>query len=130
MNNKKCVDILNDLLNKINVKGFSFIYEDDYLSIRIPISNDASEYYCFDYCLIGSWVNLNEVFDNKSLYNMWSIEYIINCVLETRKVGNNLGHNTDYLGINDIGVDFLKCLKYCNSLEELKLKLSLRGYDL
>ena len=47
----KDAEILNGLLNRAGVKGFSFIYEDNYLSIRIPRSNDMLEYYYF-ICII------------------------------------------------------------------------------
>ena len=126
----KDAEILNCLLNKIGVKGFSFIYEDNYLSIRIPRSNDMIEYYYFDYCLVGTWLNLNDFFNNNSLRDTWSIEHIINCVLETRNADNNLSYSADYLNINNTGLDFLRCLTDSGSLDELKLRLQIMGYDI
>lgn len=122
----KDIEILNGLLNKIGVKGFSFIYEDNYLSIRIPRSNDMLEYYYFDYCLIGTWLHLNDLFNDNS--DIWSIEHIINCVLETHNADNNLSYSADYLNINNTGIDFLRCLVDSGSLEELELKLAIQGY--
>ena len=122
----KDAEILNGLLNRAGVKGFSFIYEDNYLSIRIPRSNDMIEYYYFDYCLIGTWLNLNDLFNDNS--DIWSIEHIINCVLETHNADNNLSYSADYLNINNTGIYFLRCLADSCSMEELELKLAIQGY--
>ena len=116
MNND--VEFLNNLLDKIGVKGFSFFHK-YYLSIKIP------NYNYHDYCLIGCWSNLNDLFKNGQRI---SINYIIQNIIKTHAANDNLGHTANYLGINDTGLDFLRCFVDSSSSKELKLKLSIIGY--
>ena len=121
----KDAEILNGLLNKIGVKGFSFFRTEYYLTIKIPNYNYS------DYCLIGCWFSLDDLFINSRTSHFCGgqgVEYIIQKIIKTHSVNNNLGNTADFLNINKTGLDFLKCLIDCDSLEELEIKLTLLGY--
>ena len=121
------IKILNNLLNKIGVKGFSFCCTEYYLTIKIP------DYNYPDYCLIGCWFSLDDLFMNAMISHTCGghgVEYIIQNIIKTHKFNNNLGNTADYLNINDTGLEFLKCLINSSSMNNLILKLQLMGYEI
>jgi hypothetical protein len=120
------IKILNNLLDNIGVKGFSFIHKKYYLTIKIP------DYNYPDYCLIGCWFGLDDLFKHARISHSCGghgVEYIIQNIIKTHSVNSNLGYAADYLNINDTGLDFLKCLINSSSMTNLLLKLQLMGYE-
>ena len=81
----KDIEFLNGLLNKIGVKGFSFIYENDYLTIKIPLCKNYRSYHIYG---VGTWYSLNDLFNNNNyfshnVYNVRCIKGLINRISET-----------------------------------------------
>ena len=121
------IKILNNLLDKIGVKGFSFINTEYYLTIKIPNYNYP------DYCLFGYWFSLDDLFMNARISHFCGgqgVEDIIQTIIKTHSVNNNLGCTADFLNINDTGLVFLKCLIDSSSMNHLILKLQLMGYEI
>ena len=121
------IKILNNILDKIGVKGFSFMDKKFYLTIKIP------DYNFPDYTLIGCWYSLNDLFkyaDDSHNLGGQGVEYIIQNIIKTHNANNNLGYSADYLNINDTGLVFLKCLISSSSMTNLILKLQLMGYKI
>ena len=127
MNNKECIDILNDIINNMGVEGFWFETESRTNSIAICIPHRKINLYNIR-SGFGHWKSMDEMF-----MDMYSndIRFILERIERIRKDMNCMGdYMFDYLSINDIGVDFLKCLYNSGSFGELKLKLQVMGYEI
>jgi hypothetical protein len=128
----KDIEILNGLLNKIGVKGFSFVREWDFNSLpyfTIAVSYIESVKCNRPYTSFGVWRDMHDLFnDYKRHIPQGDLKSLISNVLESRKHYSNISYTVNYLGVNDVGLDFLRCLINCNSLEELKLRLAIQGY--
>lgn len=120
------IKILNNLLDRIGVKGFSFMDKKCYLTIKIPNYNYP------DYSLIGCWFSLDDLFMNARISHTCGqdVEHMIQNIIKTHSVNNNLDYIADYLNINDTGLVFLKCLIDSSSMTNLILKLQLVGYEI
>lgn len=121
---EKEIDILNDILNKMDVKGFQFRYYNvvgDMITLSIPrITCDGR------YMNKGFWKSIADMFPCKPS----EIDELLNNIEKVRKLGHlEDGKHYNYLGVNDNGIEFLKCYQTCNSFDELKLKLQIMGYD-
>lgn len=125
MNNKECVDILNNILNNIGVKGFRFDLYFNMFLLRIPINRDTKKLAKYDNGF-GYWNSLDEMF--MDTYSS-EISFILECIENIRgDKSKEKDYTFDYI-INDAGVDFLKCILDSGSLEEMKIKMQLMGYD-
>ena len=121
------IKILNNLLDNIGVRGFSFIHKKYYLTIKIP------DYNFPDYSLIGCWYSLDDLFMNARFSHSCGghgVEYIIQTIIKTQNANNNLCYTADFLNVNKTGLDFLKCLISSSSMTNLLLKLQLMGYEI
>lgn len=130
MNNE--IEILNGLLSRLGVKGFLFVRDWDIKGIpyfTIAVSYIES-FRCGAPCPgFGIWYDIHDLFGEHGRHTSQDdIKSLINYILVTRKYNSNMQCLVNYFGVNDAGLDFLRCLIDSNSLEELELKLSIMGY--
>ena len=127
MNNKEYVDILNGMIDNIGVEGFWFDRIFDSIILRIPFNRyDENSVMKYDNGF-GYWRSMDEMFMD---VNCGDIRFILECIGKLK--GDVNGKNEyicDYLSINDVGIDFLECVLDSGSLDEVKLKLQIMGYD-
>ena len=128
MNNKECIDILNGIINNIGVKGFWFDnYFNMFFLLRIPINQNNKNFVRYDNGF-GCWRTLDEMFMGM---HSREIKYILKCIVKIRgDKSKEKDYTFDYMSINDAGVDFLECILDSGSLEEMKMKMQLRGYEI
>jgi hypothetical protein len=76
----------------------------------------------------GYWRSMDEMF--MDMYSC-DIRFILECIGKIRgDKSNEKDHTFDYMSINDVGIDFLECVLDSGSLEEMKMKMQLRGYEI
>ena len=135
MNTKEHIDILNGIINNIGVKGFWFdssFGSSDSISLCIPIlcihiNRDDKTSMKYNYGF-GYWKSIDEMFMYE---NKVDIRFILECIGKIRRNKNReKEYSLDYMSINDAGVNFLKCILDSGSLEEMKMKIQLRGYEI
>lgn len=131
MNNKEYVDILNNIINNIGVKGFWFKLFCNTIMLYIP-KNSADNKQPGNRGF-GYWMSIKDMFMDK---NDKDIVYVLRAVEKVKKIGDSrLKYIHDYLpcdypGINEIGIDFLKCILDSGSFTEMKMKMQLMGYEI
>ena len=124
MNNKECVNLLNGLINNIGVKGFWFDHTFGCIMLRIPLRQNIESFVNS----FGYWRTLDEMFTD--IYSN-DIRFILECIGKIRRDVNwKNEYIYDYMSINDVGVDFLECVLESGSLDEVKLKMQIRGYEI
>ena len=117
MNTKECIDILNDIIKKMNCTGFLF-------------DVNSSPFYgnciCFKmileenrhYRTYGSWKTIDDMFFN--------FAHVYSFIELDKK---NIEDNTwAYDVINENGFKFLEIVSKCHSIEEFTMKMQLMGY--
>ena len=117
------IKILNNILNNIGAKGFQ--YSTDYTGNYITLWISPSENSACGALGIGQWSDINNIFDNKDKH-----EDILNRIINSQYQEKKHLYIYDYSEINQNGVDYLRCICKSSSLEELKLRLQIMGYDI
>ena len=118
---------LNNILERIGVKGFSFIpLEPEGFSIVVPFTPGFFEEENLKLSEFGSWKSLNDLFKYKTNINIM----LYRISLSRKNENSKFLFVVDYPKINDNGINFLKCLYDSDSKEELELKLQIMGYGL
>lgn len=132
------VNTLNKYLDEINAEGICFcVTENNQLSLCIGwYVREYNEVY---WRVFAEWTDLNSFFNSKKEYifytsqqlnlSLYSVYQNINLMTEYyRQHGRTEDRGPTYWyieKINDIALNFLKCLADSNSLEELELKLAI-----
>ena len=116
------IKILNNILNNIGVKGFQYStdYTGNYITLWITQKNPA-----YGSLGIGQWSDINNIFENKDKH-----EDILNRIIDCNYLGKEHLYIYNYSEINQNGVDFLKCICESGSLNELKIRLQIMGYNI
>ena len=117
------IKILNNLLNKIGVKGFH--YTPDYTGYYITLWVAPPKKSICGALGIGKWNDIDDIFENKDGH-----ENVLNRIIDTRYLEKEHLYIYDYSEINQNGVDYLRCICESDSLEELKLRLQIMGYNI
>ena len=127
MNNEECIDILNALLKKMNVKVFYFgvsAYNPTKIALLIPYETDDG--YVFQWYEFES---IKHIFNTND--HIGNLLFIIEKVKSCGNNGTDMNYNpVNVFRINDSGIEFLKLIDRCSSLLEFEMKLQLMGYKI
>ena len=117
------IKILNNILDNIGVKGFR--YSPDYTGNYITLWLSPSKNSECGTLGIGQWSDINNIFENKDKH-----EDILKRITDSHYMEKEHLYIYNYSKINKNGVDFLKCICESGSLDELKMRLQLIGYNI
>ena len=129
---KKDIQTLNKMLNRLNIIGFKFKLYDNKILLVIKrnkkSSNDDLKFFPeFSNWVPFSWSMCNSI-KELLINSRQTFNELLDTINEVKQHNSNRYYKGDYLSINDIGINFIKCIQEVSSLEELELKLAIQGF--
>ena len=123
------IKTLNCILNKLRVNGFKFVSYNNRILLVIKKNPAINSSYFSEF---GEWFPFSCSLwtDIKHMITGNLFSQLLDAINESKQINSNGFHNCDYLGVNDAGIDFIKCVQNVTSMNELYLKLQLMGYDI
>ena len=126
---EKDIQTLNCILNRLGVNGFKFMSYNNRILLVVKRNPAINSYYFSEF---GEWFPFScSLWTNtKHMINDNLFSYLLDAINESKQINSNGFNSCDYIGINDAGIDFMKCIQNVTSINELYLKLQLMGYNI